>query len=526
MVRVLGIVVILIVAIAIVLPFLIDANQFRPALESRLSTALGREVKLGDLRVALLQGAVTAGDLSIADDPAFSKTPFLRAQSFKVGVEMRPLIFSREIHVTGISIGEPQIDLVQNRAGVWNFSSIGGKTGGASGKAEPAGQTSDVSVASLNISDGRVTMTKAGSKPLVVDKLNIDAKNLSATSAFPFTMTAALAGGGSLKLEGTAGPVSTGDAATTPFQAKINVSHLDMLASGIIDPSSGMAGIASIDGTAQSARGVISLTGKLKGEELRLAKGGTPAKRPLDVDLAISHNVMKQEGEVRQMAMHLGGATATLTGTYNLETSPATVNLKLAGSQMPLTELAAFLPALDITLPKGATIDQGTANVNLASEGRLDALVTQGTLGAENARLANFDFASKMQVLQGLAGLKPEPYTTIQTLSANVRNSPAGTTVDNLLCAVPSIGNLTGAGTITASKALDFKMKATLASTAVSSRTGLESIPFLVQGTADNPAVKPDVKGLATETLKGITEGKGPAAGFLDGLLGGKKKTK
>ena len=226
------------------------------------------------------------------------------------------------------------------------------------------------------------------------------------------------------------------------------------------------------------------------------------------------------------MAMHLGGATATLTGTYNLETSPATVNLKLAGSQMPLTELAAFLPALDITLPKGATIDQGTANVNLASEGRLDALVTQGTLGAENARLANFDFASKMQVLQGLAGLKPEPYTTIQTLSANVRNSPAGTTVDNLLCAVPSIGNLTGAGTITASKALDFKMKATLASTAVSSRTGLESIPFLVQGTADNPAVKPDVKGLATEALKGITEGKGPAAGFLDGLLGGKKKTK
>ena len=41
-------------AAALALPFLIDANAFRPLLESRLSVALGREVKLGDLKLSIL----------------------------------------------------------------------------------------------------------------------------------------------------------------------------------------------------------------------------------------------------------------------------------------------------------------------------------------------------------------------------------------------------------------------------------------------------------------------------------------
>ncbi len=76
----LGIVVAVLLLIAAALPFLIDANTFRPKLESSLTAALGRDVKLGDLKLALLSGGVSANDLSIADDPAFSKTPFLRAK--------------------------------------------------------------------------------------------------------------------------------------------------------------------------------------------------------------------------------------------------------------------------------------------------------------------------------------------------------------------------------------------------------------------------------------------------------------
>ena len=126
--RWIGIVVALLLVIVLAIPFLINVNQFRPRLEAALTQALGREVKLGDLKLSLLSGSVEASDLDIADDAAYSKTPFIRAKSLKVGVELEPLIFSKKLNVTGIEITDPEIALVQSDAGVWNFASLGTKT--------------------------------------------------------------------------------------------------------------------------------------------------------------------------------------------------------------------------------------------------------------------------------------------------------------------------------------------------------------------------------------------------------------
>ena len=120
-----GIVVILLLVTVLAIPFLVDANQFRPALEAKLSQTLGRQVKIGDLKLTILSGSVTASDVSISEDPAFGSTPFLRAQSLKAGVELMPLILSRKFNVTGIAIVKPNVDLIQNAQGAWNFSSLG-----------------------------------------------------------------------------------------------------------------------------------------------------------------------------------------------------------------------------------------------------------------------------------------------------------------------------------------------------------------------------------------------------------------
>jgi AsmA protein len=108
--RIAKVVLILVVVLGVILiaaPFLIDANQFRPLLESQLTGALGREVKVGNLKLSLLAGSVTADDLSIADDPAFSSVPFVRAKSLSVAVDLVPLILSRKINVTGLTIDQP-----------------------------------------------------------------------------------------------------------------------------------------------------------------------------------------------------------------------------------------------------------------------------------------------------------------------------------------------------------------------------------------------------------------------------------
>jgi len=68
--KIVGIVVVVLLVIVIALPFLIDVNSFRPRLESELTAALGRQVKVGNLSLSLLSGSVSAEDLSVADDPA------------------------------------------------------------------------------------------------------------------------------------------------------------------------------------------------------------------------------------------------------------------------------------------------------------------------------------------------------------------------------------------------------------------------------------------------------------------------
>src|SRR5215510_2663439 len=126
--KIVGIIVAVLIVIAIAVPFLIDANTFRPKLESELTEALGRQVKVGNLSLSLFSGGVTADNISIADDPQFSKSAFVQAKSLKVGVEMLPLIFSRMLNVTNITLEEPQINLVKSENGdKWNFSSLGGK---------------------------------------------------------------------------------------------------------------------------------------------------------------------------------------------------------------------------------------------------------------------------------------------------------------------------------------------------------------------------------------------------------------
>src|SRR5215472_13122608 len=135
--RIALIVVAVVIVVLIIAPFLIPVNQFRPTIEEKASAALGRKVQLGNLSLSLIGGSLGAENLSVGDDPKFSQSPFLTAKSLKVGVEMLPLIFSRTVNVTGITIENPEVTLLRNAAGTWNYSSLGGPAAKA-GKAKPS----------------------------------------------------------------------------------------------------------------------------------------------------------------------------------------------------------------------------------------------------------------------------------------------------------------------------------------------------------------------------------------------------
>jgi AsmA protein len=129
----------------------------------------------------------------------------------------------------------------------------------------------------------------------------------------------------------------------------------------------------------------------------------------------------------------------------------------------------------------------------------VDKLVTAGTIRLENSTLANFDLGSKLSSISALGGKKTGNDTTIQNFSSDVRVAPEGTQANNINLTVPSIGVLTGGGTVSPANELAFKMNASV---------GGMGIPFSIEGTTADPKFVPDVKGMAKGLLKGVLGGK------------------
>jgi AsmA protein len=516
-VKILAIVIGVLIVILIALPFFIDANTFRPKLESELTEALGREVKVGNISLSLLSGGVSADNISIADDPAFSKSPFVQAKSLKVGVELIPLIFSKTLNVTELTLSQPEINLVKSENGEkWNFSSIGGKNPTASKPATSSGNP-NLSVAKLKVSDGRLTVSHAGSdrKPNVYDKVNIQVTQFSFTSSFPFQMTAALPAGGSLKLDGKAGPIDADNAAQTPLEAKATIEKMNLAESGFLDPASGISGIADYDGTVTSNGREAKTSGKLTATNLQVVPKGSPAGRPVQVTYTVVHNLAKETGSITKGDVAMGKAVSHLSGSYDAHGKVTSVNLKLNGQAMPVDELEAMLPALGVVLPPKATLKGGTLNTNLDIVGPVNKLVTTGTIRLENSALANFNLGSKLSAISALSGKNTGNDTTIQNFSSDVRVAPEGTQANNINLTVPAIGVLTGTGTVSPANQLAFKMNAAV--------SGM-GIPFTIQGTTSDPKFAPDVKGIAGGLLKDALNGKSNPNNPVNALTGLFKK--
>jgi AsmA protein len=523
-----GILVAALILAVLCLPFFINVDQFRPTLQSELTRALGRDVTLGNLHLNVLAGAVTADDLSVSEDPAFGKPAFLRAKSLYVGVKILPFLFSRKLVVTDLDVDQPEIAMVQAASGDWNFSSLGGRSQNTPGGSPAAAKMPlDLSVELVKVSNGRLTLRRTIGhwKPLVLEQANLELRNFSATSAFPFSLSAKVRGGGAIQVDGKAGPINPKDSAMTPVNASLNMAQLDLAGSGANDFAPHVAGLVSLNGSAESDGTNMRVKGKLKAEKLKIARNGTAANRPLEFDFSAQHNIRKHSGALLQGDIHIGNAPAHLTGTYAEQGESVVLNMKLAGPNMPVQELEAILPAMGIVLPAGTSLRGGAASASLSMEGPADRLVTGGSLVVNNTRLAGFDLSRKMSSIEKLAGIKAGPDTEIQTLSATVRAAPEGIDAQDIKLVVPAIGEVSGAGSISPANALDFKMSAMVHTSGLLAPIGNKPIPFTVTGICSEPVIRPDIKAVVKDEIEGVGVGVGKgAASVVKGLLGGKKK--
>jgi AsmA protein len=343
---------------------------------------------------------------------------------------------------------------------------------------------------------------KVGSiaKPLDIEDLNIEVDDFSSTSQFPFMLTANLPGDGKLKLQGKAGPMAP---AGTPLKASLTVEKLDLSSIGA-DPSMGLGGIGNLDGDLNSDGKTAKVHGSLSLDKLKLSPKGSPAGRSIQVKFATEYNLERRTGIISSGDVSVGKAVAHLTGNYQVSGDATVLNMKFNAPALPVEEIESLLPALGVTLPAGSALRGGTLSAELDISGSTDKLVVAGPVKLENTQLDGFDLGSKLSALSAL-GVKAPPTkaTTIHNASANTRVAPEGTRLDSINVQVPSIGKLTGAGSVSPTGTLKFNMIAELSNAGIPQAAG-RGIPFGIEGTAADPKFVPDVQGMVDRTVKEI----------------------
>lgn len=345
-----AIVVVVILLILIITPFFIDADRFRPDIESALSDKLGRKVQIGHLSVSLFSGSLEADQISIADDPAYNSGAFLTAKSLAVGIDVMPLIFSRNLRVHALEFKEPQIELLRTAAGVWNFSTLGGTTAARQTPANdsPANTTSSglnsFTVDKLKISNGTIAFGRAGRPTrLAYQDVNVSANNISQTAAFPFTFDAKTPGGGTLDLAGNVGPVGSGDAEKMPFDGQLKVNGV---------PSQDVENLLAVLGYALP-----------QGSSL---KGGT-IKANLALHGPLDHMVTQGPIELSNVTLAGFSLASKLAGALG-QTGSATGNdtlIKLASSNLRYASDGVRADSVNIVIPMiGGVTGAGTVSPN------------------------------------------------------------------------------------------------------------------------------------------------------------------
>ena len=451
------------ILILILIPFFVSGNTFRPKLESMASQALGRKVQIGNLDFSLLSGSLSADNLSIADDPNFSQSPFLTASSLKIGVKVWPLITSKQLEVTSITIDKPVVHLISNASNQWNYSTLA-NTGKSTPSQPSSSGTENLTVGRLDVNHGEVTMMSAGAKsPSVYSNVEMETKNFSLASAFPVTLSMDLPGGGTMKLNGTAGPVNATNATFTPVEADVKVDSLDIAKSGFVEPSSGLSGIVDLTNHLSAANAKAHLKGVATMRKLKLAANGAPSGVPIAMDFDLDYSMPDTSGTLNSGLLHIGHAQANVKGTFATKAAVTSINMNAAGQGMPIDDIVAALPAFGVILPSGSTLHGGTLSMNVHAQGPSSALVATGNVGAFNTRLAGFDLGSKLSAVSKITGAHfPSGDTQIQRLTSNINYSPAGMQASNIDLVVVGIGQVTGSGTLSANNALNFHFVAQL----------------------------------------------------------------
>ena len=385
--------------LALGLHFLIDKDSVRPLVSSQLSEALNRPVSFEAFDFSLLPPSVTVSKLTIGEDPAFSKRPFLEAPELQVRVALLPLIQKR-VEIQSLRVVEPAVRFVKNAAGEWNVSTLGRKSQG--------GGTSEVSLESLRLERAKLHVNGFDAPAMTFDlrETRISGPRVQGTLALLDIDPRS-----DLRFDVTSnGPV---DVLLTAGASRLTVKgtygdRQDLAIEMPATPIRDLAKLASLFGVAfapgYQVSGQVAISARMQGPNTKgTARIG---------DLEVKGGDLKQPVRIPQIVVNftpdalrsdpfeaIAGPTR-LNGFFSLANysgkSPR-LEATLVADDSRLEDLLAMARTYRVAALEGWT-GEGRARLRVRLHGPPAKLEYQGTAHLENARLATAAISKPVEV--------------------------------------------------------------------------------------------------------------------------------
>src|ERR1039457_2695477 len=410
---------VLLFVVMLLLPHLIDVNQYHGEIQAQLQSRLNRPVKLGAMSLAVFPLRVQVQDVTIGEDPRYkSKLPFADIGEMDISVKLFPLL-SKTIAIESLTLKRPKIELIKDQAGVWNFTSLGqAPAAPVTNAAPPPAQTPAKPAApaqapaasegqafaldELKIADGQVAITDFEKKQprAVYDHIDLTLKDYAPNQPFSIDLVAHVPGKGAetLSLSGKGGPVNQAQMLSTPFDGKLKLNEVSLAGAQKFLNNAALEGTdAMLSGETDltNAGGKMSAKGSLKITDavIRNVQVGYPITADFNVTDDLSNDVI----QIGQGAVKLGSTPLSLTGTLNTHSATTVADVNVSASDASIEDAARLAAAFGVAFSPNAKIT-GKLTANVHAQGPTDKLALNGTVNGHNLEVTGKDIPSAVKV--------------------------------------------------------------------------------------------------------------------------------
>ena len=357
--------------------------------------ALGRRISVDQVQATIFSGiGARLTNFAMADDPTYASGDFVRAKDLQIIVKFWPLL-SKSVQVKQVILHDPVIQIVRNRDGNFNFSTIGKKAKAKRDEREkeeraPREEQSALLISLVDISNGNIRyLDKKNGTDMQAKQIDLKIEDFDFAKPFSVKLKAAIyADKQNFTLKSTIGPIGQRvDVANIPVDGEIDIDPLNMtqLRATLPIMKSAMPRELDVSGVYRvkdlKFKGTLNnlaLDGQLEGSNGALRYGNAfqkPAGDPLalNLDLRLTGNkITIRNGHLKLHSLDLAAAGDIQTGNNTV------LNLSLDSKPASLEGWDRIVPALaDYQL-------SGTMDVKASIRGSIGkgaAPQIQGTLG-------------------------------------------------------------------------------------------------------------------------------------------------